>query len=361
MFFFKKSKCKDLYSRETQIHVGRNTFINPNVIIDSPSLIKIGSNTIIRAGVVLRPESGELVIGNNCVINHYSVLHGKGGIYIGDWTVIGPHCGFYAQNHTFESFDMPITKQENIGKGIYLMGDNWIGAHAVILDDVTIGKGSIIGANSTLTRSMPMASIAAGSPATIKRKRYSGPWDFNKAESASSEGMPVNIQDHVKKRGELIKELIDPNDIVLDIGCGEGIVTSILWSRCSNTRGCDYSSESIERARKRNPTIEFVASNSTNLKFTNSTFTKVVLSDVAEHLLKTQLIKTLQEINRVLTKEGTLILTTPLTGNGVNTTTYAHIYEYSKREIKAILSKLFSNVRLIDEDFGVFVAKKMAT
>lgn len=362
MKFFKrrnpKYRLKDLNNNEITIQCGENSFIDPEAIFDSPDLITIGSNTIIRKGVVLRPEGGEIFIGNNCVINHYSVFHGRGSICVGDWTIIGPHCGFYAQNHSFNRFDIPITKQKNDGKGIYLMGDNWIGAHAVILDDVSVGKGAVIGANSTVTKSVPMASVAVGSPAIVTRKRHLGAWDFQKVERASYEGMPDYIQEHVNKRGELIKEIINTDDNILDVGCGEGIVTSIVAEKNKKIAGCDYSLDSLELAKKKYPNIKFVYSNSTNLKFQDAIFTKVILSDIAEHLLRIQLLRTLDEIERVLKNNGILILATPLTGNGKKTTTYAHIYEYGENEISSILSNKFANVRIINRDFGIFIAQK---
>jgi acetyltransferase-like isoleucine patch superfamily enzyme len=206
---------RNLYNDSILVKYGPGTFIDPEAIIDSPESVKIGSNCIIRKGVVIRPEGGEIIIEDNCVINHYCVFHGKGGIYLADWTIIAPHCGFYAQNHSYDSFDVPITKQPNTGKGIYLMGDDWIGAHSVICDDVTIGKGAIIGANSTVTKSMPMASIAAGTPARVIKKRYTGGWDFYRQERAACEGMPQQIYEHVRERARLIKELVEPQDSIL--------------------------------------------------------------------------------------------------------------------------------------------------
>lgn len=353
-----KGLFKNLYNCSVTLRHGKGTFIDPDVIVDSPDRIRIGSNCTIRKGVVLMPEGGEIVIGNNCVINHYCVFHGKGGIYIGDWTIIDPHCDFYAQNHTYESFDMPITEQENIGKGIYLIGDNWVGGHSVICDDVTIGKGTIIGANSTVTKSVPMASIAVGSPAKVIKKRYSGVWDFQKVERASSEGMPSEIQEHVTKRGHLLRNLVTAEDYMLDVGCGEGLITSVIATKNQNIIGCDYSNEAINIARKLYPHIKFVYSNSTNLRFKDETFTKVIFSDIAEHLLPIQFIKSLKEIKRVLKKDGILILATPLTANKKNTPTYSHIYEYSKNEIESILQKIFLEVKLIDRDFGIFIASK---
>ena len=349
---------RDLYNRIHYVDTGEKTRIDPEVIIDQPRSVKIGKYCQIRKGVVLRPEDGEIIIGDHCVINHYTVLHGKGGIYVGDWTVIGPHCGFYAQNHGYERFDVPIAQQDNIGKGIYLMGDNWIGSHSVLCDDVTLGKGAVIGANSTVTKSVPLASIAMGSPAKVVKKRYRGTWDFNKVERASSFGMPSEIRNYVEKRGELIRDMLASNDEVLDVGCGEGIGTGILAEKCLTVIGCDYSLEAICVAKERYPNIEFFYSNSTTLRFQDGRFTRVVLSDVAEHLLPQQFKKTLEEIRRVLVEEGKLILTSPLTGRGKRASTYAHNYEYSKVEMESILSSIFDDIKLVDDQYGVFICRK---
>ncbi|MCX5904809.1 MAG: methyltransferase domain-containing protein, partial [Proteobacteria bacterium] len=358
--WFKKSKqvsvAKDLYNRPIKITHGEQTFIDPEVIIDEPERVSIGTDCIIRKGVVLRPEGGEIVIGDNCVINHYSTLHGKGGIYIGDWVIISPHCGFFAQNHTCSEFNLPITRQPNTGKGIYLMGDNWVGSHAVVLDDVTIGKGAVIGAHATLTKSIAMASIAAGTPARIIKKRYNGPWDFQKEERAALRGMPRDIEAHVQERARLLKQFICAEDSVLDVGCGEGVITSTLAEKNPAIIGCDYSPEALSQAQQNFPRITFVYSNATHLRFADESFTRVIFSDVAEHLLPQQCKKSLSEIQRVLQRGGKLIMATPLTGQKTNTSTYAHLYEYSADEMHTVLSELFYDVQLVDKTFGLFIA-----
>jgi hypothetical protein len=53
-----------------------------------------------------------------------------------------------------------------------------------------------------------------------------------------------------------------------------------------------------------------------------------------------------------------LLLATPLTGKGVRTSTYAHIYEYSAHEIEALLGRSFDEVRLQDSRFGIWTARK---
>jgi len=352
-----KGTFRDLYNNQVTLEYGAGSFVDPDVIVDSPEKISIGANTIIRKGVVLRPESGEIVIGDNCVINHYCIFHAKGGIYIGDWTIIAPHCGFYAQNHSYDRFDLPITKQPNIGKGIYLMGDNWIGSHSVICDDVTLGKGAVIGANSTVTSSVAMAVIAAGSPARVIKNRFEDSWDFHQRERASTT-MPADIAAYVEQRGKLLSSLVSPDDDVLDVGCGEGIITSIIGKASPRTIGCDYCRSAVNDARERFPHVEFVVSNVTHLRFGDNRFSKVIFTEVAEHLMPVQLVKAIAEIARVLRPGGTLLMTTPLTGAGSRTSTYAHIYEYSQQEIAALLEPLFGSISLINPHFGLIAAVK---
>ncbi len=50
---------------------------------------------------------------------------------------------------------------------VVIEDDVWIGLNAVVLKGVTIGKGSIIGANSVVTRSIPAGVIAAGNPCRV--------------------------------------------------------------------------------------------------------------------------------------------------------------------------------------------------
>jgi len=51
--------------------------------------------------------------------------------------------------------------------------DVWIGANAIILDDVTIGNGAVIAANSVVTKDVPCYAIVGGTPAKIIKFRFS--------------------------------------------------------------------------------------------------------------------------------------------------------------------------------------------
>ena len=52
---------------------------------------------------------------------------------------------------------------------ITIEDDVWIGAHSIILEGVTIGARSVIGAGSVVTKSIPADCIAAGNPCRVIR------------------------------------------------------------------------------------------------------------------------------------------------------------------------------------------------
>jgi acetyltransferase-like isoleucine patch superfamily enzyme len=139
------------------------------------SFIRIGSNTDILFGSMLLTQAGWIAIGSNCSVNPYSILYGYGGLRIGDGVRIAAHTVIIPQQHTFGVADTPIYLQGFTGKGVTIEDDVWIGANCTILDGVTIGKGSVIGAGSVVTRDVPPYSVAVGAPARAIRRRGSAP------------------------------------------------------------------------------------------------------------------------------------------------------------------------------------------
>lgn len=155
-----------------QIYISPNAVIEPKaeLIINhtNPEMkyqIEIGDNVSIKDYSRICPRDGYIKIGKNSSINAYCILLGYGGIDIGEGVRIAAHSSIIAFNHKFDNTSKMIYQQGRKSKGIIIEDDVWIGTGTRILDGVTIGKGSVIGAGSVVTKSIPPYSIAVGVPA----------------------------------------------------------------------------------------------------------------------------------------------------------------------------------------------------
>lgn len=104
---------------------------------------------------------GLAVINYNCVILDTSPVHIGAGAFIAPGVCLA--CAGHAldpeQRARGISTSKPITLEENV----------WIGANAVVCGGVTIGKGSVIGAGSVVTKDIPAGVVAAGVPCRVLR------------------------------------------------------------------------------------------------------------------------------------------------------------------------------------------------
>ena len=113
---------------------------------------------------------GEIEIGSHTYIGPYSCLSGR-SIKIGDYCLIASHSGIYANNHVFDDLNLKIVEQKNSYKGIVIEENCWLGTGVKVLDGITIGQGSVIGAGAVVTKNIPPYSIAVGVPAKVIAKR----------------------------------------------------------------------------------------------------------------------------------------------------------------------------------------------
>jgi serine O-acetyltransferase len=91
------------------------------------------------------------------------------GLVIGGKTRIGKNCDV-RQNVTFGG---NFSKKDPDGRTQPWVGDNVsFGAGAVVIGSVKIGSGTIIGANSVVTRDVPDNVIVSGVPATVIKQRW---------------------------------------------------------------------------------------------------------------------------------------------------------------------------------------------
>jgi acetyltransferase-like isoleucine patch superfamily enzyme len=155
-----------LFNRRLELAPGSR--IDPRAFIARGGKVAIGKDSIIRAGAMLMPSGGEIIIGAGTTVNQYVVINGEGGVVIGDNVMISAFCSMFAANHCFERTDIPMRVQGMVTKGgIVIEDDVWLGTHSVVLDGVKIGHGSIVAAGAVVCRDVEPFSIVGGVPAKV--------------------------------------------------------------------------------------------------------------------------------------------------------------------------------------------------
>ena len=112
---------------------------------------------------------GDVEFGAHCTVNPYAMISGK--VRCGDGVRIASHVSIVGFNHGFDDPDMPIHKQKHESLGISIGDDVWIGANAVVLDGVTVGRGAVIAAGAVVSKDVPAMAIVGGVPARVVRYR----------------------------------------------------------------------------------------------------------------------------------------------------------------------------------------------
>jgi len=126
-------------------------------------LKKTGKNVRIREGVIIMsPQKVE--IGDNSSLNVGVKVGGQCGVKIGKDVLIGYNVNIVSENHEYRYPNIPIRKQGFFGAPIVIEDNVWIGANAVILPGVKVGKGVVIGANVVVTRNVAPYTIVGGIP-----------------------------------------------------------------------------------------------------------------------------------------------------------------------------------------------------
>lgn len=99
-------------------------------------------------------------------------------IRIGNHVLFGPDVSIFGGNHRIDlvgRFISTVTEAEKHAendRGVIIEDDIWIGARAIILDGVRIGRGAVVAAGAVVTRDVPPYTIVGGVPARILKVRF---------------------------------------------------------------------------------------------------------------------------------------------------------------------------------------------
>ena len=135
-------------------------------------LAKCGTNVSFSRGVSI-PKPETVSIGDNVSIGNFAYIDSsvEGFIQIGNNCLIAPFSILMAADHIYKDSNKPIREQGYISGNIIIEDDCWLGAHVTVTKGVTIGEGTVIGANSVVTHDIPAYSVAVGVPAKVIKIR----------------------------------------------------------------------------------------------------------------------------------------------------------------------------------------------
>jgi putative colanic acid biosynthesis acetyltransferase WcaF len=141
-------KWRNFLLRGFGAKIGSNVIIRPSVKVTYPWKLKIGDNAWVGDNVDLY-TLGEISIGRGAVVSQRSYL------------CTGSH------DHAAEAFDI-------YAKPIVIEDEAWVATDVFIAPGITIGKGAVIGARSSVFKNMPAGMICIGNPAKPFKKRLDG-------------------------------------------------------------------------------------------------------------------------------------------------------------------------------------------
>ncbi|MDD4894989.1 MAG: acyltransferase [Candidatus Omnitrophica bacterium] len=156
-----------------------NVSIGKDVQIVGKKYIAIGRGSCIGNGswlnVCVSGSNIRMKIGKCVLVGRQSVISTGGYLEIGDYCLFAPRVYVSDTDHVFTDPAKPVIEQgATLNRTLIIEENCWLGINAVVSGNITVGRGSIIAANSVVLKDVPPFSVAAGAPAIVVKM-----YDFN--------------------------------------------------------------------------------------------------------------------------------------------------------------------------------------
>ena len=148
-------------------HRGRGSKIYSSVRMDTPPYRKfsLGRHSVVESFCCINNAVGDVIIGDHTRIGIHNTIIGP--VSIGNHVNLAQGITVTALNHNFTDTSKRIDEQGVTTKQVTIGDDVWIGANAVILPGVTIGRHVVVAAGAVVTKDVPDNCIVGGVPAKV--------------------------------------------------------------------------------------------------------------------------------------------------------------------------------------------------
>lgn len=162
------------------ISLGHHVAIDDYAMIDAAGAgnegIILGDGVIVSRNCAIQAKTGPVMIGSKTHIGCNTIISSATGISIGQTGLIAGNCYIGGGRYISDRVDIPMAEQGLYSKGpVVIEDDVWLGAGAIVIDGVHIGKGCIVGAGAVVTKNLSDYAVATGIPASVVRSRAKNP------------------------------------------------------------------------------------------------------------------------------------------------------------------------------------------
>lgn len=170
------SQFINLPARIKGMKIGRRSILGPGYDFWFVRLrgVVLGKDVVIGRNAWIQiagsDPSAKVVIGDGANLGRNLSISAKREVRIGRKCLFSFNVSVLDHDHLFGRVSSPVDSGLTSGEPVVIGDHTFVGAHSFILKGVKLGKYSVVGANSVVTKSFPDYSLIAGNPAKLIKK-----------------------------------------------------------------------------------------------------------------------------------------------------------------------------------------------
>jgi ubiquinone/menaquinone biosynthesis C-methylase UbiE len=183
----------------------------------------------------------------------------------------------------------------------------------------------------------------------------------------------IRFQEHNRIRKLISMLNVHKNDVVADIGCEDGYISSLIAPKCRSIYCVDIDYDMLKKAKSaiKSDNAYFIQSNAENIKINDSTFDRVLCAAIMEHIPNPK--KLIDELLRITKPNGTILIMVPnerlillikkilrvlglsfLLGNLAKGLAKGHLHIFNRQKIIKLLKNEPIIIKKISYDYPFF-------